>query len=272
MTSHRRFSARIFRAENSRDLTVPSGMSSSSATSLVSCPSMADNTTTSRSLSGSWSIAQPDVGRALAADGDVFRVGRLRLGRGRILARHPASVGAPAIDSQAPGHPREPGSEPIPIAELAEAAERAGEGVLRHLLGVGAVAQHAVGDAEGQPGRIADALLEFAIEAGVSAHEAVGPTANPLMHVFGHKTAPSRIRFSSTNYAGVLAKAEVSAAFRSHHDPVDLDRARGLIAEHDPHVVGPAVVDQRNRARRRPARRPASPPPRRGTGVRDWRR
>jgi hypothetical protein len=99
---------------------------------------------------------------AVRRQGAVVRLllgaGSPRLQGGRQLARCSAPIGPPAIDGQAPRHSREPRSEPIPIAELAEAPERPGKGVLRDLLGIGPVPQHAVGDAEGQARRIAKPL------------------------------------------------------------------------------------------------------------------
>src|ERR1700739_1222354 len=57
-TKHRSFSARVFLAKNSRDLTVPIGTASNSATSSSVCPSMAARKSTRRCFSGSSSSAR----------------------------------------------------------------------------------------------------------------------------------------------------------------------------------------------------------------------
>src|ERR1700745_1788719 len=57
-TKHRSFSARVFLAKNSRDLTVPIGTESKSATSSSVVPSMAARKSARRCFSGSSSIAR----------------------------------------------------------------------------------------------------------------------------------------------------------------------------------------------------------------------
>src|SRR5207244_3637097 len=54
---HVYISCSFFRASKDRDFTVPSGTSSKAATARVSWPSIAESTITSRSFSGSRSIA-----------------------------------------------------------------------------------------------------------------------------------------------------------------------------------------------------------------------
>ena len=68
------------------------------------------------------------------------------------LAGRATTVAALPVEGETPGHTHEPRPEPIAVAQLAEAAIRLHERLLRHLLSVLPVPQHAVPDPEGQCG------------------------------------------------------------------------------------------------------------------------
>src|SRR5207244_6414575 len=87
-----------------------------------------------------------------------------------LAGRAPASR-ALAIDREPERHARQPGAEPVAIAELMKAAVGLRERLLRDVLRVLPVAQHAVGDAEGEGRRLHEARLELPLELVVNAHE-----------------------------------------------------------------------------------------------------
>ena len=86
------------------------------------------------------------------------------------------------IDGEPPGHACQPRAEPRPIAQLPEVAVRFGERLLRHVLGILALAQNAIGDPERQRRRLHEPGLEFPLELAVHAYEAAGQPVRTLMH------------------------------------------------------------------------------------------
>ena len=151
--THRSLSARRRRAWWSRDLTVPSASPVSAATSRKPCPSRAASTTTIRSRSGSASTSchrrcrnwlEEAVSSALGGCGEI--------GHGQ-FPPSPASPRSPGDRAPAATDPDEPGTETARVPQRPEVGMRAHERLLGDVLGVLALAQHGIGDAEGQ-GRI----------------------------------------------------------------------------------------------------------------------
>ena len=93
-----------------------------------------------------------------------------------------AMGGAAAIDGEPPGHSRQPGAEPVPIAKLPEVAIGLREGLLRDVLGILAMPQHAVGDAERQRRGLDEAGLELAVQLVIHPYEAANQPVHALMH------------------------------------------------------------------------------------------
>ena len=65
------------------------------------------------------------------------------------------------VEGHPPGHPHQPGAKTVAVAQLAEAPVRLRERFLRDVLGVLAVAKHAVGNAHCQGGRLDQAGFEL---------------------------------------------------------------------------------------------------------------
>ena len=123
----------------------------------------------------------PELLRSLARQREVL--GRRDVGHlDVLLARGPAPIRAPSVDRQAPGHPDEPGLETVAIPELGEAPVGLCERLLRDVLGILAVPQHAIGDAERKGCRLPQPILELSFEILVQRHESPGIPAGPLIH------------------------------------------------------------------------------------------
>ena len=110
----------------------------------MSCPWMPARTMTRRSFSDSASIARHRCSARSRASVRRLKSARHRRvldGSTSRLSRASAPpVRALPIERHAPRHPHEPGPEPVAVAQLAEAAIRLGERLLRDVLGVFAIA------------------------------------------------------------------------------------------------------------------------------------
>src|SRR6185503_17268946 len=71
------------------------------------------------------------------------------------------AIGALPIERHAPRHAHEPRPEALAIPQLIETAIGLGEGLLRNILSVLAVAQDAIGDTNRERRRLDKARLEF---------------------------------------------------------------------------------------------------------------
>ena len=85
-------------------------------------------------------------------------------GRRSVLASRATPVAPLPVEGEAPGHAHQPRPKPIAVAQVAEAAVRLDERLLRHVLSVLPVPQHAVRDAEGQRGRFDEPGLELLLK------------------------------------------------------------------------------------------------------------
>src|SRR5262245_11217444 len=99
-----------------------------------------------------------------------------------LLARQPPSIAAPPIDRQPPRRPDEPGAEPVAIAQASKAPIRPGERLLRDVLSVLTVPQHAECDAERERRRVGQPDLELAGERVFGAHQRAGKAIGKLGH------------------------------------------------------------------------------------------
>src|SRR5690606_41706691 len=106
---------------------------------------------------------RPEVSGTLAFGGDGFRAGGSGFD-GRLFAGGPPAVAAAPVEGHAPGRADQPGSEPLAIAQLPEAAVGPRQGFLRNVVRVLPVPEHAVGDAERKRPRVAQPGLELLLE------------------------------------------------------------------------------------------------------------
>ena len=141
------------------------------------------------------------------------RVGGRRLnGALRLLelAQGPTSIRTLSIEGQSPCHPHEPGAETLPIPELPETPVGLREGLLRDVLRVLPVAQHAIRHAKRETGGFGEPGFELPSELVLHGYEAACQLIGAVMHVchFGSpavgyvssfsKTPPNDIWFGQT--------------------------------------------------------------------------
>lgn len=105
----------------------------------------------------------PEVHSALTVDGHFLDAG-LGGSVDDLFTHEAAAVAALAVDSHPPGGPDEPRAEALAVPQLPEAAIRLRQRVLRDVLGVFPVPEHAVRDPERQCAGIPEAFLELARE------------------------------------------------------------------------------------------------------------
>src|SRR6185436_11949754 len=118
--------------------------------------------------------------------------------RGMVGARfagRAATVAPLPVDGEAPGHAHQPRAKPLAVPKVAEAAVGFDERLLRHVLGVLPVPQHAIRDAEGQRGRFDEPGLELLLELLIHAYDAAGKPVREPMHPTRCKTPQVAVRF-----------------------------------------------------------------------------
>jgi len=108
--------------------------------------------------------------------------GKTRLYFHREFARQPPAIGPVSVECHPPRHPDQPCPEPSPIAQLPETSISLGERLLRDVLGVFPLPEHAECDAEREPGGIRQTRLELTLEFAVGRHEAAHKAFGVLMH------------------------------------------------------------------------------------------
>ena len=101
---------------------------------------------------------------------------------GVAFADRAAAVASLPVQGEAPGHAHQPRAEPLAVAKVREASVGFDECLLRHVLGVLPLPQHAVGDAKGQRGRLDEPGLEFLLELLIHAYDPAGQPVRDLMH------------------------------------------------------------------------------------------
>ena len=151
------------RPRNNRDLTVPAGTLSSFATSSTSYPSIAPRTITTRSFSGSASIAAQRCwlrSRARTASSVELALRNLR----DLVPRLTPAIVPPPVEREPPRRPHQPGAERSRSRSVPETLVCLGQCLLGDVLGILAVPQDAVGDAERERRGVGETSLELPLE------------------------------------------------------------------------------------------------------------